>query len=184
MATSRRIFLTRTAGAAGLAAAGNINEALATPERPFLYNGNDYVNPLLEPSRMRGVYLDQIPGIALIHTWATWCKPCIAEIPEYNKFISKHAKNEGVIFVSALSENALRQEGPKEKPEDFTLMCVHNLILQRHKGINAGYNAMIEDLKSPPYSTELQEMVSNCEKAKETKYEPGSRPNHTCKISQ
>lgn len=37
--------------------------------------------------------------IAVIDFWATWCKPCIAEIPDYNAFYREY-KDEGVIFLA------------------------------------------------------------------------------------
>ena len=37
--------------------------------------------------------------VAVIDFWGTWCRPCLAEIPEYNDFY-RHYKDRGVIFIA------------------------------------------------------------------------------------
>jgi thiol-disulfide isomerase/thioredoxin len=37
--------------------------------------------------------------IAVIDFWATWCKPCLAEVPEYNDFYRKY-RDRGVVFLA------------------------------------------------------------------------------------
>ena len=34
----------------------------------------------------------------IIHFWATWCVPCLKELPEFNEFVDKHAR-EKIITV-------------------------------------------------------------------------------------
>ena len=47
--------------------------------------------------------------IVVIYFWATWCAPCIAELPEYNK-LSATYNNRGVEFIG-VSRDAPESEG-------------------------------------------------------------------------
>jgi thiol-disulfide isomerase/thioredoxin len=38
--------------------------------------------------------------IVLIECWATWCKPCIALLPDYKKVYTKYQNNEHIVFLS------------------------------------------------------------------------------------
>ncbi len=38
--------------------------------------------------------------IVLIECWATWCKPCIALLPDYKKVYNKYQNNKYVVFLS------------------------------------------------------------------------------------
>ncbi len=42
--------------------------------------------------------------IAVIDFWGTWCKPCLAEIPEYNAFYREH-KDKGVFFIALAADS-------------------------------------------------------------------------------
>ena len=39
----------------------------------------------------RGAFSDYHGKWLVINYWATWCKPCLQEIPELNQFADKHA---------------------------------------------------------------------------------------------
>ena len=45
----------------------------------------------------------------LIDFWATWCKPCIAEIPEYNRFYQEYSKK-GVVLIAVASDSGTEAE--------------------------------------------------------------------------
>jgi thiol-disulfide isomerase/thioredoxin len=38
----------------------------------------------------------------VIHFWATWCVPCLKEIPEFNKFADKHSEQKIRILLVSL----------------------------------------------------------------------------------
>jgi thiol-disulfide isomerase/thioredoxin len=38
----------------------------------------------------------------VIHFWATWCVPCLKELPEFNKFAEKHSRNKIKILLVSL----------------------------------------------------------------------------------
>ena len=43
--------------------------------------------------------------IIYINFWATWCGPCIGEMPEIQTFYNKFKDNKDVVFIIASSEN-------------------------------------------------------------------------------
>ena len=48
----------------------------------------------------------------LINYWAEWCKPCIEEVPELNRFYSQHAESYAMLSVSfdPISSEELNQQ--------------------------------------------------------------------------
>lgn len=55
--------------------------------------------------------LENLRGkIVVINLWATWCKPCIAEMPELNALVDKF-KDKDVVFLAAAPENKTLLEG-------------------------------------------------------------------------
>ncbi len=56
--------------------------------------------------------IDSLKGkIIVLDFWATWCAPCVAAFPEYNKLSAKY-KDQNVVFLSITDD-------PKKKLENF-----------------------------------------------------------------
>ena len=56
------------------------------------------------------VYSKNLRGkVTVIDFWATWCKPCIAEIPEYNRFYREY-RRKGVVFIAVASDSGTEAE--------------------------------------------------------------------------
>jgi len=47
--------------------------------------------------------------VTVIDFWATWCKPCIAEVPEYNRFYQEYSKK-GVVLIAVASDSGTEAE--------------------------------------------------------------------------
>jgi thiol-disulfide isomerase/thioredoxin len=52
---------------------------------------------------------DLLGHITVIDFWATWCKPCLAEIPDYNRFYRDY-KGKGVRFIAVASDSGTEEE--------------------------------------------------------------------------
>ena len=46
--------------------------------------------------------------VILLNFWATWCAPCVAEIPDFVKVYEEH-KNRGLLIVGVLTEDGVEQ---------------------------------------------------------------------------
>jgi thiol-disulfide isomerase/thioredoxin len=57
--------------------------------------------------------------IAVIDFWATWCKPCMAEVPDYNDFYREY-KDKGVVFL-ALAVDSGKEEKVLEAARRFNM---------------------------------------------------------------
>ncbi len=61
----------------------------------------------------RGINMKQYKGkTVFVNFWATWCKPCIAEMPSIQK-LQTRLKDENVIFLLASNEDINEIEGFK-----------------------------------------------------------------------
>ncbi len=67
--------------------------------------------------------LDQYKGkTVFLNFWATWCKPCLQEMPSINKAIEK-INNRDIVFLFASDESAEQIENFKNK-NDFNFNYV------------------------------------------------------------
>jgi len=51
---------------------------------------------------------DLIGKTVIINWWATWCGPCIAEIPGFNILVEKYKQNSNVVFIAIANEKKER----------------------------------------------------------------------------
>jgi len=59
-----------------------------------------------------------------LNLWATWCKPCIAEMPSIDRAF-QHLKNEDFVFLLASDEKMEKIRRFVEKRGDFSFQFVH-----------------------------------------------------------
>ena len=100
------------------------NEAreLATRPDPKIIAGSKDVITSLEITDLKGKAV-QLPGTGryrLIYYWATWCGPCLNEIPLLDKFSQPKTGNNVLVIGIALDEAEDVNQYLKENPLKYT----------------------------------------------------------------
>ena len=76
---------------------------------------------LLTDNNSQSFDLSQAQGkVIFLNTWATWCPPCIAEMPVLQKLYDKYRNNPDVVFVFATTD-------PKNTVDKFMTDKGYNL---------------------------------------------------------
>jgi thiol-disulfide isomerase/thioredoxin len=81
-----------------------------------------YINPEFEVRLFDNTIIragDIKDRIAVIDFWATWCKPCLAEVPGYNDLYRDY-KDKGVVFL-ALAIDSGKEEKVLEAVKRFNM---------------------------------------------------------------
>jgi thiol-disulfide isomerase/thioredoxin len=74
----------------------------------------DFTLTVLDGDKTKTVAKADLAGkVVLIDFWATWCGPCIKELPEVQKMVEGYAKDNKDVVIVALSQD----EEPRELPE-------------------------------------------------------------------
>ena len=100
-------------GGAAPAAQYAVQEKLGKP-------APDFTLTLLDgPGKTRTVTKADLAGkVVLIDFWATWCGPCLMELPEIQKLVEHYKEAKKEVVIVALSED----DSPKEISEIRTLV--------------------------------------------------------------
>lgn len=89
-----------------------ITSSLPTEDREILLRNVD------------GTILDlsaQKTKVVFINFWATWCPPCIAEMPSINKLYQQFKDNENILFVMVDVDNNFDKSNTFMKKKGFIL---------------------------------------------------------------
>ena len=73
-----------------------------------------------------------------INMWASWCGPCMREIPELEKVYQKYKDNKDIVFLSMTSPNdaEFKNQSPQDKSKD--------IILKKAKELGATYPVLFD----------------------------------------
>lgn len=73
-----------------------------------------------------------------INMWASWCGPCMREIPELEKVYQKYKNNKDFVFLSMTSPNdaEFKNQSPQDKSKD--------VILKKAKELGATYPVLFD----------------------------------------
>mgnify|MGYP000119336209 CR=1 FL=1 len=73
-----------------------------------------------------------------INVWASWCGPCIREMPELEKVYQKLKDNKDIVFLSMTSPNdaEFKNQSPQDKSKD--------VILKKAKELGATYPVLFD----------------------------------------
>ena len=141
-------------------------------ERLFLYSLGDYANSEIYLQQAERIFLDSLKGVTLIHTWATWCDPCIEDLPEYRKLFADYPQK--ARFISAFLESSVTMKDLERilpaDPNDFFNKCVGREISQFNDPL---YKELRESvLSAPPYHPKLVQIIDGCTQETDTFYKP------------
>jgi thiol-disulfide isomerase/thioredoxin len=64
--------------------------------------------------------------IYVVNFWATWCKPCVQELPEFEQFAKEHASEKVKVLLVCLDfkEELTKRVNPFLKKNAFKAECV------------------------------------------------------------
>ena len=81
---------------------------------------DDYAWPLYDHQK-KAVRLQDYKGkVIFVNFWATWCPPCVAEMPSIQKLYDKFKDDDGVAFMMVTNEKPEKvNEFMKKKGYDF-----------------------------------------------------------------
>jgi|SRR5574338_465345 peroxiredoxin len=95
-------------------------------------------------------------GPVLISFWATWCKPCLEEMAEYNKIYEQY-KDQGfsLLAISTDTEKSVAKVKPYIKSKDYkfnVLLDTNSEIARKYYAQQMPYTVMIDKNGNIVYS--------------------------------
>jgi thiol-disulfide isomerase/thioredoxin len=88
-------------------------------------------------------------GGLIINFWATWCAPCIAELPVLNKLAQKYSSKLSVLSVEYESSHIVSgflKQHPEINISDLNLIAGDTLLVKHLKHRSLPYNVWIDSL--------------------------------------
>jgi thiol-disulfide isomerase/thioredoxin len=95
-------------------------------------------SPLPQASKLEGGSVDMaaLSGkVVVVNFWATWCVPCIQEIPSFNKLHKDFAAQGVAVLGIAMDEEGLSRIQPflKKHPMDYPVGLGADSLNQQYK---------------------------------------------------
>ena len=124
-------------------------ERLAKLDPPNINDGVD--DPLkFTLTRIDGspLKLDEQRGkVIVMNFWATWCGPCLTEMPLFEKTIAKYKEDKDVYFLAITTDEDRELVAPFLKQYKFNLPVAYAEYLNDHFGVSSIPTTIILDRK-------------------------------------
>ncbi|HAO08712.1 MAG TPA: thioredoxin [Chryseobacterium sp.] len=103
-----------------------INAMQSVPEDKFQIQGSNHSNEnddiILVDENGKKIALSELKGkVVFINFWATWCRPCVEEMPTLNKLTNKFRGNDEIVFVFLNVEANLTKSKKFMKDKNYDL---------------------------------------------------------------
>jgi thiol-disulfide isomerase/thioredoxin len=85
--------------------------------------------------------------VIVINFWATWCGPCLTELPLFEKTIAKYKNDKDVVFLAVTTDEDRELVSPYLKQHKFNLPVAYADYLDAHFAINSVPTTIILDSK-------------------------------------
>jgi thiol-disulfide isomerase/thioredoxin len=85
--------------------------------------------------------------VIVINFWATWCGPCLTELPLFEKTIAKYKDDPNVVFLAITTDEDRELVAPFLKQHKFNLPVAYAEYLDAHFGITSIPTTIILDQK-------------------------------------
>jgi thiol-disulfide isomerase/thioredoxin len=92
------LFVSLSGGGTASAKTCRVGERDCLPDVEYI----DTLNVKHSPQSLAG-------KVVVVNFWATWCKPCLKEIPDLNRSYDKY-KDQGLVVLGVLTDNPDNQE--------------------------------------------------------------------------
>ena len=75
-----------------------------------------------QDTKGKTIHLDDLKGkVVFINFWATWCPPCIAEMPSINVLYEKLKNNPNIVFLIVDADGDFKKSVPFMQKRRFTM---------------------------------------------------------------
>jgi len=124
-------------------------ERLAKLDPPNINEGvNDPLNFTLTRLDGSPLKLDEQRGkVIVMNFWATWCGPCLTEMPLFEKAIAKYKDDKEVFFLAITTDEDRDLVAPFLKQYKFNLPVAYADYLNDHFGVSSIPTTIILDRK-------------------------------------
>jgi thiol-disulfide isomerase/thioredoxin len=105
---------------------------------PLMFKLTRLDGSTLEMNSLRG-------KVIVINFWATWCGPCLTELPLFEKTMAKHKDDKGVVFLALSTDEDRGLVPPYLKQHKFNLPVAYAEYLNDFFAVNSIPTTIILD---------------------------------------